>query len=150
VGKSQAIVGFIANLLPVYTYQRYGELDAACCLEDGTLILPVDESDSDFEEGWVRVLWQGDATRVLEIDGASMATVAVVRHARLHFAGRPKQEFQDHLDHMAHHFEFKTGCALYLPYPAPEPDLVKWVQKGLLRLGQEGVIEAIKKGMVGF
>lgn len=104
MSKSQPIVGFIANLLPVYTHQRYQELNAACCLEDGTLILPVDESDNDFEEGWVRVLWQGDTNRVLEIDGASMATVAVVRHARLHSAGCSQQELQGHLDHMAHTF----------------------------------------------
>jgi hypothetical protein len=149
VSKSQAIVGFIANLLPVYTHQRYQELNAACCLEDGTLILPVDESDSDFEEGWVRVFWQGDANRILEIDGASMATVAVARHSRLHFAGRSEERLQDHLDHMAQHFQFKTGCSLYFPYPDPDPDLVKWVQKGLVKLGQQGLIEVIKKG-VGF
>lgn len=149
MSKSRDIVGFIANLLPVYTYERYEEVGAARCLEDGTLILPVDESESEFEEGWVRVLWQGDASRALEIDGASVATVAVVRHARLHFAGRSEEQLQDHLDHMAQHFQFKTDCSLYLPYPAPDPDLVKWVQKGLMKLGQAGLIEVIKKG-VGF
>lgn len=147
MSKSQDIVGFIGNLLPVYTHERYEQVGAARCLEDGTIILPIDESDGEFEEGWVRVLWQGDPSRALEIDGMSMATIAVVRHARLHFAGRTEEQLQNHLDHIAQHFEFKTGCSLYLPYPAPDPDLVRWVQKGLGKLGQAGLIEVIKKGV---
>jgi hypothetical protein len=58
-GKSAAIVDFIANLLPLYDGGRHGDLWCARSMQDGTLVLPVDESEWDEEQGTVLVRWQG-------------------------------------------------------------------------------------------
>jgi hypothetical protein len=50
-GKSEAVVGFIANLLPLYDGERNDDLWCARSLIDGTLILPIDESESEDEQG---------------------------------------------------------------------------------------------------
>lgn len=54
--KSTAIVSFLANLMPLYTHEGRAGVWCARSLQDGTLILPVDESDWDEESGSVRVL----------------------------------------------------------------------------------------------
>ena len=56
--KSEAIVRFIANLMPLYQGERHDGDWCARSLTDGTLILPVDESAHEEEEGWLRVRWQ--------------------------------------------------------------------------------------------
>ena len=50
-GKSEAVVGFIANLLPLYDGERHEGVCCARSLIDGTLIFPIDESESEDEQG---------------------------------------------------------------------------------------------------
>ncbi len=75
-GRSEAVVRFIANLLPLYDGESHDSLWCARSLTDGTLILPIDESDSDDEQGCVRVRWQGDPSREQETRGDMLASVA--------------------------------------------------------------------------
>lgn len=112
-GKSTAIVGFIANLLPLYNGERHGDVWCARNLQDGSLILPVAEDDED--EGWVRIHWQGDPQRQTEVLGEWIATLALERYVRLHGVGASEEAIAAELWFMARHFEFKTGCHVYLP-----------------------------------
>lgn len=70
--KSQAIVGFLANLIALYEGERRDDVWCARSLADGTLIFPVDETDWDEERGTVRVWWQGDAQRGIETDDSNI------------------------------------------------------------------------------
>jgi hypothetical protein len=135
-GKSIAIVGFIANLMPLYTYESHHGIGCARSLQDGTLVWPVDESDWDEERGTVRVQWQGDPLRESLVDGDQVATLALERYVRLHGAGAGEEAIAAELWFMARHFHFKTGCHVYLPeLPEPPSQLVKAGRKAL-EIGQ--------------
>jgi hypothetical protein len=87
-GLSQRIVDFIAELMPLYTFQFADGHDCALSLVDGTLLMPVDESSS--------VLWQGDAQRRSEVPGPLMAYQAALRCAEFHGVGRLPAEVAAH------------------------------------------------------
>jgi hypothetical protein len=136
-GKSAAIVGFIANLLPLYLGERHGEHWCARSLQDGTLILPIGSGDEDGDdEGWVNIYWQGDQLRRTEVLGQWIATIAVERYVRLHGVGASEEAIAAELWFMARHFHFKTGCHVYLPeLPEPPSQLAKAGRKAL-EIGQ--------------
>lgn len=125
-GKSAAIVRFLGNLAPLYTQELR---DGVCCarsLQDGTLVLPVDESDWDEERGTVFVHWQGDPQRGSEVDGDHLTTLALEKYVRLHGTGADEEAIAAELWYMARHFHFKTGCHVYLPQlPDPPHALVR-------------------------
>ncbi len=113
--KSASIVGFLANLAPLYSGERHGDSWCARSLQDGTLITPF-SADEDFEnEGWIRVYWQGDTQRMTEVHGADIAALALDRYVRLHGTGADEESIAAELYFMAQHFTFKTGCHAYLP-----------------------------------
>lgn len=120
--KSASLVGFLANLMPLYTHEARDSVWCARSLHDGTLILPVDESDWDEERGTVRVHWQGDPARESLVDGEQIATLALERYVRLHGAGASEEAIAAELWFMAEHFRFKTGCHVYLPQLPKPPD----------------------------
>lgn len=113
--RSTAIVGFVGNLAPLFWGERHGEFWCARSLHDGTLILPFSADEDAEDEGWVRVLWQGDPSRQTEILGASIATLALERYVRLHGVGADEESIAAELYFMAEHFTYKTGCHAYLP-----------------------------------
>lgn len=135
-GKSAAVVAFLANLMPLYTHEDRDGIWCARSLQDGMLILPVDESDWDEERGTVRVLWQGDAARETLVDGSNIATLALERYVRLHGTGATEEAIAAELWFMAEHFRFKTGCDLYLPQLKEPPGA--WTKAGrkALEIGQ--------------
>lgn len=109
---SQSIVDFIAGLQPLYTCQHADGRVCALSLLDGTLILPVDETHSSEQEGWVAVYWQGDSLRHSEVPGTQLASVAVWRHIELHgpdgdVAGRAALR-----EELASRFTAATGLSL--------------------------------------
>jgi hypothetical protein len=77
--KSQAVVHFLASLIPLYSGEQHEGTWCARSLHDGTLVLPVDESDRDEERGTVRVRWQGDPARASDVDGDDLVAVALER-----------------------------------------------------------------------
>jgi hypothetical protein len=95
-GLSQRIVDYVAELMPLYTFQFADGRDCALSLMDGTLLMPVDESSTEREEGWVAVLWQGDAQRRSEVPGPLMAYQAALRCAEFHGIGRLPAEVASH------------------------------------------------------
>lgn len=143
-GKSAAIVGFLANLLPLYTYENHGGVGCARSLQDGTLILPVDESGWDDERGTIRVHWQGDPARASEIDGRDIATLALERYVRLHGVGATEEAIAAELWYMARHLYFKTGCEVYLPQlREPEHPAIRAAR----RMGEGVLVNALSKLM---
>ena len=113
--KSAAIVGFIANLMPLYSGERHEALWCARSLQDGTLILPFGPREDTEDEGWIRVCWQGDQQRQTEVLGDKIATLALERYVRLHGVGADEEAISAELYFLAQHFTFKTGRHAYLP-----------------------------------
>ena len=135
--KSAAIVDFIANLLPLYVGERHGKDWCARNLQDGTLILPIGTSDDDVDvDAWVEIHWQGDQLRRTETLGQWIATLAIERYVRLHGVGATEEAVAAEMWFMARHFEFKTGCHVYLPeLPEPPHPLVR-VARTAAKMGQ--------------
>ncbi|PPT63354.1 hypothetical protein XarbCFBP8130_12260 [Xanthomonas arboricola] len=135
-GKSASVVAFLANLVPLYTHEDRDGIWCARSLQDGTLVLPVDESDWEEQHGTVRLLWQGDAARETLAEGSHVATLALDRYVRLHAAGATEEAIAAELWFMVRHFRFKTGCDLYLPQLKEPPGT--WTKAGrkALEIGQ--------------
>ena len=142
---SRAVVGFLANLLPLYTGEQREGVWCARSLVDGTLVLPVDESGRDEERGAVRVLWQGDQLRTTEIDGSDLVTIALEHYVRLHGVGAHEDDIAAELWFMARHFHFKTGVSVYLPNLKEPPHPLLRTAK---RFG-EGVLTNLASKVVG-
>lgn len=112
-GLSVKIVNFIGSLHPLYEQVYEGSrLVGARSLTDGTLIQPIEE-DEDNENGFVRVLWQGDKQRACETRGEWLATIAVARYEELHAVPTDKRTKEGYAIR-ANHFTFKTGGSLEL------------------------------------
>lgn len=135
-GKSVAVVGFLANLMPLYTPEDRDGVWCARSLQDGTLVLPVDESDWDEQRGTVRVHWQGDAARESLVDGEQIATLALERYVRLHGTGASEEAIAAELWFMARHFHHKTGCHVYLPELPEPPDAITRLRRKAAEIGQ--------------
>lgn len=134
--KSEAVVAFLASLAPVYMHEEHGGLACARSLVDGTLILPIDETEWDDERGRVLVHWQGDSARQSEINGEDLAALALERYVRLHGVGASEEVIAAELWFMDRHFTFKTGCHANLPLlPEPPSRLAKAGRKAL-EMGQ--------------
>ena len=144
-GKSEAIVRFIANLMPLYQGERHGRDWCARSLTDGTLILSVDESGNDEEEGWLRVRWQGDEAREQEVQGFLLASVALERYVRFHGVGYDEEALAGELGFMAQHFSYKTGCHIYLPQLPDPPSRLAKVARSALTMGQGVLVNLISK-----
>lgn len=114
---SQSIVNFIAELSPLYTCQHADGHACALSLLDGTLILPLDESHADHEEGWVAVFWQGDCQRRSEVIGTQLANLAVWRHVELHGIGQPAAQQAMLRQSLAERFRRATDLPLLSEKP---------------------------------
>lgn len=144
-GKSESVVGFIANLLPLYDGERHENLWCARSLIDGTLILPIDDSRDDDQLGWVRVRWQGDPTREQETRGDMLASVALERYVRLHGTGYDEEAIAGELWYMARHFHFKTGCDVYLPQLSEPPTRLQKASRKTVEMGQGLLVNLLSK-----
>jgi hypothetical protein len=112
-GLSQRIVDFIAALEPSYTRQLADGRDCALSLEDGTLLMPLDETHTPAEEGWVAVLWQGDGQRRSEVPGALLAYRAILRHVALLGAGLAAPNLAVRREELLARFAQCTGLDLH-------------------------------------
>lgn len=144
-GKSEAIVRFIANLMPLYQGEQHDGEWCARSLTDGTLILPVDESANEEEEGWLRVRWQGDPVREQEVQGFLLASVALERYVRFHGVGFNDEALAGELGFMAQHFTYKTGCRVYLPQLPDPPSRLTKVARNALSIGQGVLVNVFSK-----
>jgi len=144
--KSERVVSFISNLVPSYQSRLINEVACAESLDDGTLIIPIiDEQADAVGDAWVSIRWQGDPARQAEVQADSVATIAVVRHMRLHYAGQPLERMAREMEALAQHYEFKTGGSLYLPYERAPAGVLPVVRTAVARLGESAVIEVLKK-----
>ena len=134
--KSSAIVGFIANLMPLYFGEHHENAWSARSLQDGTLLLPFSAREDSGDEGWIRVYWQGDRQRQTEVLGEAIAALALERFVRLHGTGIDEEAIAAELYFLAQHFTFKTGCYVYLPQlrqpPHPAVRVVRRMGEGVL------------------
>lgn len=142
-GKSAAVVGFLASLAPLYTHEERDGVWCARSLQDGTLLVPVDESDWDEERGTVRLHWRGDPMRSTEVDGEHIATLALERYVRLHGVGASEEAIAAELWFMARHFHVKTGCQVYLPQLPEPPDGWARLRRKGVEIGQDILVNLI-------
>lgn len=143
--QSERIVGFIANLLPLYTGQNIDGYWCAVSLTDGTIIAPVLQADDEDEHDWVVVYWQGDSSRRTEVQGSLVAGQALLRYIELRGVGRSADELRRERDGVAEHFAFKTGASLYLAQGYEEPELQRMLRKAISKFGPAFVAAAIRK-----
>lgn len=146
-GKSAAVVSFLSNLAPLYSHEDRDGVWCARNLQDGSLILPVDETDWDEERGMVLVHWQGDPSRYSEVSGENLMALALERYVRLHGAGAGEEAIAAELWFMARHFNFKTGCHAYFPMLAEPPTRLAKLANATLRFGG-GVLVGMMRGVV--
>ncbi|WP_052697725.1 hypothetical protein [Luteibacter yeojuensis] len=113
--KSEDIVRFVANLLPLYTNTEVDGRTCALSLIDGTVVAPIVDPDLDpiDDDGWVMVYWHGNPKRATEVSGAFFASQAVLRYIELREAGLPAGTYRAERDGLAEHFKHKTGANLY-------------------------------------
>jgi hypothetical protein len=141
------VVGFLANLAPLYMHEEHDGLWCARSLVDGTLILPVDETEWGEEIGRVMVHWQGDSTRQSEVRGEDLAAIVLERYVRLHGAGASEEAIAAELWFMDRHFTFKTGCHTNLPMLPEPPGRLAKLTKAALKFGG-GVLVGTLKGAI--
>lgn len=134
--KSEAVVSFIGNLLPLYDSVQCEGIWCARSMQDGTLILPVDESEWGEERGTVRVRWQGDPLREQQVEGPWIATLALDRYVRLHGAGADEEAIAAELWYLARHFHIKTACHAYLPQLPEPPNALTRIGRKAVEIGQ--------------
>lgn len=147
MGPSHRIVDFISKLIPLYIHDEVDGVWCARSLVDGTLILPMDESE-DYEDGFVTVHWQGDSSRVTVVQGVFLASYAVAKYVELNNIAEKVKDTKDEMLSLAHHFTVKTGQSLSFDMD-DDSELFQLIGKAVSRLGQAAVIELIKKG-IGF
>lgn len=141
---SQSIVDFIGGLYPLYIHDEQGSVSCARCLQDGTLILPVEEDD-DNENGDVEIHWQGDPARKTITRGAYVASVAVARYSELRaVAESTKHVAYPEMSHLAQHFTVKTGELLIFDMPDEDAEFFEWIGRGVSKLGKDVLIDLIK------
>lgn len=143
---SQRIVNFIGHLLPLYVQENVNGVWCARSLSDGTLILPIDETE-DTADGFVAVHWQGDPTRRTEVQGVFIASVAVARYVELHHTATQSKSMRDEMEHISNHFTVKTGASL--TFEEPGSDLLNLIGQAVGKVGEAGVMELLKKA-IGF
>jgi len=144
-GLSHRIVNFIGGLLPLYIHDEVHGVWCARSLVDGTLIFPMGEAE-DQDEELVAVHWQGEPSRRTIVQGVFMASIAVARYVELHNVAERAKDTKDEMAHLAHHFEIKTGASLSFDIQ-DDSELFPLVGRAVSRLGQEAVIEIIKKSI---
>lgn len=141
MNQSQAIVDFIANLIPLYDGEGVEGVWCARALSDGTLILPL-EGDGECD-AFVTVRWQGDPLRTSQVLASLIATLAVGRYVEFHSIAKTPKETRIEIERLAEHYRFKTGNSLH--FETIDPALADLVSKAISRLGEAAVIEALKK-----
>ena len=145
--KSAAVVGFLANLSPLYVHEEHDGLWCARSVVDGTLILPVDETEWDEEVGRVLVHWQGDSARQSELRGEDLAAIALERYVRLHGTGATEDAIAAELWFMDRHFTLKTGCYANLPMLPEPPSRLAKLAKAALKFGGGVLVGTLKGAM---
>lgn len=121
---SQAVVQFIANLHPLYIGESHDGMTVARCIEDGTLVYPVEE-DKDYEDGVVRVCWQGIKPNSSELPGTAYASIAVQRYITLVYAAHSPEAQRALLLDLAEHFTLKTGLSLHFEAPSESAEMIR-------------------------
>lgn len=142
--QSEAIVGFIANLLPLYSGEEIEGRKCAVSMVDGTVIAPAPVTEDDDEQDWVVIRWQGDANRTTEVIGSMFASQAVLRYIELRGVGWPTEELIAERERLADHFTFKTGASLYFAEGTKEPEVLRALRKAVSKLGPAVVLSLLK------
>lgn len=140
---SQAVVQFIANLYPLYIGESHDGVEVARCIADGTLIFPVVE-DEDYEDGRVRVCWQGIKPNSSELPGCAYASIAVQRYISLVYAAHSLEVQRAQLLALAEHFTRKTGLALHFDEPSESAEMVKVAMDVGKKIGMGALIALLK------
>lgn len=139
---SQRIVDFVGQLLPLYVQEEVNGKWCARSLEDGTLVMPVEE-DEGAENGRIQIWWQGDSERETNVIGVFYASLAIAKYVDLQHTGTHAKEKRPTMEHLSDHFTVKTGASL--TFEMPEDSLLPLVGRAVSKLGESVVIDLLKK-----
>jgi hypothetical protein len=149
MSRSQQIVDFIANLIPIYVPERYEDKNCARSLVDGTLVLPHlpedEEDESNYSSIYVEVYWQGDKNRKSVVFGELFVTPILERYVRLHGTGATEEQIADELRFMSEHFTFKTDGYPYFPNLGESPTFLEKSLKSAKKFGGGLLVDIFKK-----
>lgn len=144
---AQRVVDFIGNLAPLYYSEEVGNRRGARSLKDGTLIFAPLDDDSEPEDAFAEVWWQGDHNRSSEVPAYMLASNALVAYVQFHSTGHDVEHATNLLDHLSQHFGHKTGATLYLPYQEEDFAFLGKVLKITKNVGPKVAWEILKKGV---
>lgn len=147
MSKSQKVVNFIANLIPLYIHEKYEDKDCARSLIDGTLVLPYSSEEDDYDNSsiFVEVYWQGDENRKSVVFGELFVTPILERYVRLHGVGATEEQIADELRFMSEHFNFKTDGYPYFPNLGESPTFIEKSFKSAKSFGSGLLVDIFKK-----
>ena len=138
-------VAFIANLIPLCTHEYVDGLLCARSLHDGSLIRPM-KSEEPFEEDsdeWVTVWWQGDPNRSSDVLAGLLASKLICKFVQLQSVGKSAKQAKDLLEHLAAHYEHKTGQNVFLY--TDEDSQFSEIVEGAKRYWPDAVWESLKR-----
>lgn len=133
MGLSQRIDDSVGHLLPLYVQEEVNGKWCVRSLDDGTLVLPVEENE-DEENGWIQVWWQGDSKRATDVIGVFYASLAIATYVDLHHTDTHAKEKRPAMEHLSDHFAVKTGASL--TFEMPEDNLLPLVGRAVSKLGE--------------
>lgn len=147
MSRSESIVNFIANLMPLYIHEHYEGKNCARSLIDGTLVLPVasDEEDNEYDNVYIEIYWQGNKNRKTTTFGELFVTPILERYVRLHGVGATEEQVAEELRFMAEHFNFKTDCYPYFPKLGESPTFMEKSLQSAKKFGKGLLVDSIKK-----
>lgn len=144
---SQTVVQFIANLHPLYIGELHEGVHAARCIDDGTLVFPVEE-DEDDQNGRVRVCWQGIKANSSELPGCAYAAIAIQRYVTLVYAAHSPEVQRAQLLFYAEHFAVKTGLALDFNVPSEFEEALRKLIEMSKSAGSATVVALLKSKLI--
>lgn len=84
--------------------------------------------------------------RITTVQGVFIASYAVARYVELRNIAEKAKDTKEEMRHLAHHFTVKTGASLSFEMD-DDSELFPLLGKAVARVGQEAVIELIKKNI---
>ena len=114
--SGRTTAAFIANLIPLFTHEFVEGVLCARSLSDGSLIRPMQSREplkADSDE-WVTVWWQGDPNRSSDVLAGLLASKLISEFVQLQSVGKPRKYSKDLLEHLAEHYQHKTGQSIFL------------------------------------
>ena len=141
---SQRIVGFISNMHPLYAIEYVDGVLCARSLNDGELIVPINELEDD-EGGRVTIHWLDDKNHTTNTSGIIMASEALVKYIKLRSKTGGKDAIEE-IQEITHRLMAKTNKSLMSGLDA-ETAFFNSIAIAVGNLGPDEVLNIMKESL---